>query len=413
MLKAREDVSATRKRLTIEIPADAIEVEIRKGLQEAQRQAKIPGFRPGKAPLNLIEKKFGRNVEADVLEKLVPHYYSDALKEAGIKPVSKPVMEEQFDFRRNEPLTMTVMVDIMPSVENLTYEGVKVKEVPVEVKDEDVEGALKTVAEERATYESSDEPVQTGDLVTIDYTVEGEEQEATDAVLKVGSGPYPQDFFEGLIGKRKGDEAEIEASFPEEMQSPFAGRKPRFSIKIKEVKKRRLPAIDDEFAKDMGFESLEQLKGKVRENMLSAKSRSADMAKQREILDRLLESHTFEVPESMLQAEISLLINDIRAGGKDTRSDEELRAELEPHAVKSARASLLLDIIGEKEGVTVSDEELKAEILNLAQRYYISPENVIKYYITKDGSLEGVRHALFEKKVLDLLLSKATVEKGE
>ncbi|MFO0754050.1 MAG: trigger factor [Thermodesulfovibrionales bacterium] len=413
MLKAREDVSATRKRLTIEIPADALETEIRRGLQEAQRQAKIPGFRPGKAPMTLIEKKFGRNVEADVLEKLVPHYYSDALKEAGMKPVSKPVMEEQFDFRRNESLTMTITVDVMPSVENLTYEGVKVKDVPVEVKEDEVEKALKTVAGERAAYESSEEPAETGDLVTIDYTVQGEEQGATDAVLKMGSGPYPPDFFEGLTGKKKGDAVEIETAFPEEMQSPFAGKTPRFSITIKEVKKRRLPAIDDELAKDLGFESLEQLRSKVHENMLSAKSKSADMAKQREILDTLLESHTVEVPESMLQAEISLLINDIRSGGTETRSDEELRAELEPHAVKSARASLLLEIIGEKEGVVVSDDEVKAEVLNLAQRYYISPENVIKYYITKDGSLEGVRHALFEKKVLDLLLSKATMEKGE
>lgn len=413
MLKAREDVSATRKRLTIEIPADALETEIRRGLQEAQRQAKIPGFRPGKAPMTLIEKKFGRNVEADVLEKLVPHYYSDALKEAGMKPVSKPVMEEQFDFRRNESLTMTITVDVMPSVENLTYEGVKVKDVPVEVKEDEVEKALKTVAGERAAYESSEEPAETGDLVTIDYTVQGEEQGATDAVLKMGSGPYPPDFFEGLTGKKKGDAVEIETAFPEEMQSPFAGKTPRFSITIKEVKKRRLPAIDDELAKDLGFESLEQLRSKVHENMLSAKSKSADMAKQREILDTLLESHTVEVPESMLQAEISLLINDIRSGGTETRSDEELRAELEPHAVKSARASLLLEIIGEKEGVAVSDDEVKAEVLNLAQRYYISPENVIKYYITKDGSLEGVRHALFEKKVLDLLLSKATMEKGE
>ncbi len=416
MLKSLEDIAATKKRLKIEVPAEAIEAEIKRGLSEAQKRARIPGFRPGKAPIHIIERKFGKEIEADVLEKIIPDFYIKAVKEANITPISRPVVEGAFDFKRNEPLSMTVSVEVRPKVENLKYEDMTVKEVPVEVKDEEVDTVLNRLAEEKATYESSDEAVNSGDLVTIDYTVKDADKDdntaANDVVLKVGSGPYPQEFFAGLIGKKKGDEFSIEASFPEDSQTQFAGKRPTFEVKIKEIKRRNLPAIDDEFAKDLGFENLESLKSKVKENMFASKSREADRAKQREILDKLIESHDFEAPESLLNAHIEGFISEIRASG-DQRTDEEIKGELKPHAEKSVKASILLEIIGEKEGITISDEDVKEEILNIAQKYYISPENVIKYYTSRDGSIEGLKQSVFEKKALNFLLNKAKIEKGE
>ncbi|MEW6740622.1 MAG: trigger factor [Nitrospirota bacterium] len=411
MLKALEDISSTKKRLKIEVPAEAIESEIKRGLNEAQKRARIPGFRPGKAPMHLIEKKFGKEIEADVLEKIIPEYYLKAIKEADITPVSRPVVEESFDFKRNEPISMTVSVEVRPRVENLDYENVTVKEVPVEVKDEEVDAVLNRLAEERATYESVDDAVNAGDLVTIDYTVEG--TVSNDVVLKVGSGPYPQEFFDGLVGKRKDEEFIIEASFPEDLQTQFAGKRPKFEVKMKEIKRRNLSAIDDEFAKDLGFENIGQLKDRVKENIIASKNRDAERTKQREILDKLIESHSFDVPEGLLNAEISGIIGEVRAAGNDQRTDEEIREEIKPHAEKSVRASILLELIGEKEGINVSDEDMKEEILNIAQRSYVSPENVMKYYMAKEGSLEGLKQSVFEKKVLNFLLNKAKIEKGE
>lgn len=408
MLKAIEDISSTKKRLKIEIPAEAIESEIKKGLNEAQKRARIPGFRPGKAPMYLIEKKFGKEIEADVMEKIIPEYYLKAIKEAGITPVSRPAVEESFDFKRNEPISMTVSVEVRPSVENLNYENVTVKEVPVEVKDEEVDAVLNRLAEERATYESVDDAVNAGDLVTMDYTVEG--TVSNDVVLKVGSGPYPQEFFDGLIGKKKDEEFIIEASFPEDSQTRFAGKRPMFEVKIKDIKRRNLSDIDDEFAKDLGFENIGQLKDRVKDNIIASKNRDAERTKQREILDKLIESHSFDVPEGLLNAEISGIIGEIRAAGNDQRTDEEIREEIKPHAEKSVRASILLELIGEKEGINVSDEDVKEEVLNIAQRAYISPENVIKYYMSRDGSLEGLKQSVFEKKVLNFLLNKAKIE---
>jgi len=411
LLKALEDISSTKKRLKIEVPAEAIESEIKRGLNEAQKRARIPGFRPGKAPMHFIEKKFGKEIEADVLEKIILEYYLKAIKEADITPVSRPVVEESFDFKRNEPISMTVSVEVRPRVENLDYENVTVKEVPVEVRDEEVDAVLNRLAEEMATYESVDDAVNAGDLVTIDYTVEG--TVSNDVVLKVGSGPYPQEFFDGLVGKKKDEEFIIEASFPEDLQTQFAGKRLKFEVKMKDIKRRNLSAIDDEFAKDMGFENIGQLKDRVKENIIASKNRDAERTKQREILDKLIESHSFDVPEGLLNAEISRIIGEVRAAGNDQRTDEEIREEIKPHAEKSVRASILLELIGEKEGINVSDEDMKEEILNIAQRSYVSPENVMKYYMAKEGSLEGLKQSVFEKKVLNFLLNKAKIEKGE
>ncbi len=417
MLKALEDISSTKKRLKIEIPADSIEAEIKKGLADAQKKAKFPGFRQGKAPMTLVEKKFSKDIEAEVLEKIVPEFYVRAVKEADIKPVSQPAVEQSVDYKRHADLSMTLTVEVMPKVENLVYQDITVKDVPVEVKEDEVDRYLSTLAEERATYEASDDPVATGDLVTIDYTVKDDNTSVKDVVLKVGSGPYPKDFFDGLTGRKKDEEFEIEATFPEDMQSPYAGKKPTFVVGIREMKKRTLPSIDDEFAKDLGLESMEKVKEKIRENILDAKKKRAERDMQRQVLDKLLETYQFEIPESMLDQQLQGIISEVRASGKDAgkddRTDEELIVAFKPEAEKSVRATLLLDMVGEKEVLTVSEDEVKEEIASMSQQFHITPENVIKYYVTKDGSLEGLRHSLFERKVLALLLAKAKIEKGE
>jgi len=409
LLKSLEDLSPTKKRLKIEIPAEDIEPEIQKALMDVQRRSKLPGFRPGKAPISMIEKKFGREIEAEVLEKIVPEYYIKAVKEADITPVSMPIPEESFDFKRNLPLSITVTVEVRPKVENLNYEGITVKDIPVEVTEEDIEKVLKNIVEERATYESSEAKVEMRDLITIDYTAKDDGTAQKDVVLKVGSGPYPEEFFDSLVGKKRDDEFEVEADFPVELESPFAGRRLKFDIKIKEVKKRNIPLLDDDFAKDIGFENIGQLRDKINDNMLASKNKEAERTKQKELMDKLIDMHEFEVPEGLVNAEISAVIGEIRAAGKDARTDEVLAEEIKPHVKKSVKASILLELIGDKEGITTNEEEMKQEILNIAQRFYVSPENVVKYYTAKDGSLDGLKRSVFEKKVLNFLLDKATV----
>jgi trigger factor len=295
VLKTCEDISATKKRLTIEIQADTIEAAIQKELHEAQAQAKLPGFRPGKAPISMIEKKYGPGIESEVVEKMVSESYASAVKEAEIRPMSRPSLEGKIDFKRNEPITMTLTVDVRPVIENLNYENITVEDVPVEIKDDEIEVIMKSLAAEKGTYETVDEPAASGDLVTVDFTTDGG-IEKKDVVVRVGTGPFPKEFFDAFIDKKAGDAFTADVVFPEDSPSEFAGKTVKFALNLKEVKRHIAPPIDDELAKDMGMENLEALREQVKADMLQMKNNEADRKKQIEIVTKIVEAHNFEAP---------------------------------------------------------------------------------------------------------------------
>jgi len=418
MLKSVEDITATKKRLTIEIPAETIEKEIRDSLEKLRRKTTLPGFRTGKAPVEFIEKRFGKDVEQDVLDRIVPHGYAEALKEADITPAANPVLEEQFDFKRNQPLSMTLTVEVMPKLENLNYENITVKDIPVSVSDEDVESVLKRQQEEKATYEPSDGPVEMNDLVVLDYSAQGEGIEAKDQVFKVGGSMFPEDFSQNLMGRQKGDEAVIETTFPADYPSEkVAGKHLSLNVAVKDIKKVHLPAVDDELAKDVGFENLEEMRKRIGEEIEKAKKNEVAKMQKAEILKKLIESHEFPVPESLVENEAAALASAVLANRRQQPAEEKdleaLKQEMGPNAVRNVKASLLIEAIGKARSVSVTDDELKGAIVSLARRLSVSPENIMKFYISRDGSLDGLRNTLFEDKVLDLILSKASVEKGE
>jgi trigger factor len=406
LLKAREDISATRKRLTFEIPVDVIEGEIKKGLAEAQSKAKLPGFRPGKIPMTIIEKKFGKEIETEALDKVIPDSYLAVVKEAGIKPMTRPKVESSIEYIKNTPLTVTITVDIRPEIENLVYENIPVTDIPIGVTDEEVERIMHSLASSKGAYEVTEEAVISGDLVTVDLkTDEGIEQK--DVVIKVGNGPFPKEFFDAFIGKKKDEIFAAEIKFPEDSPSEFAGKMVNFTFTMKEVKRVNALPIDDDFAKDMGLENLDALRAQVRTDLLSMRQGEIDRKHQAEILNKILEAHTFDAPEALVKAELSKLVAEAKGSGKNTKTDAELETDLASDAEKSAKVICLLDIIGEKEGVTVTEEEMKKEILTFSMRYNIKPDELIRHYMERDGSLEGIRNAIFDRKTMKLLLDKS------
>lgn len=418
MLRAVEEISTTKKRLMIEIPTDAIEKEIRDAFEKLRRKSTIPGFRTGKAPMELIEKKFGKEVEQDVLERVIPRGYVDALKEANLTPVGNPVLDEKGDFKRHQPFSMTLTVEVMPKIENLRYENIKVKDIPVTVSEPDVESVLRRQQEEKATYEPSDEPVGMNDLVVLDYTERDEGIEAKDQVFKVGGNMFPEEFSRNLVGKRKGEEFVTEITFPDGHPSPkIAGKKVAMNVAVKDIKKIHLPAIDDELARDIGFENLEGMKKRIGEEIEKAKRNEVAKIQKGEILKKLIESYEFDVPESLVENEAAMLASTVMANkGQEETNEKDLDAlkqEMRSNAVRNVKASVLIETIGKAQGVSVSEDELKNSILSISQRLSVSPENIMKFYVSRDGSLEGLKNSIFEDKVLDLVLSKAVVEKGE
>lgn len=420
MLKTVEDLSKTKKRLRIEIPADSIEREIQESLEKVRLQSRLPGFRPGKTPMDLIEKKFGKKVEAEVLEKVLPRVYMAALREANISPVTNPVLDEEINFTRRQPVSMSLTVEIMPEIANLNYDQLKVKDIPVTVDETDVKSVLDRLRDERAAYEPSGEPAGPDDMVVIDYsTVEGD-FEAKDFMVKVGENMFPADFSKKLIGKNKGEKFGVETVFPaNHMNRKLAGRKVKLNVTVSDIKKKNSPGLDDEFAKDIKFENLEALKKHIRDSVLQSKELEAAKIHKAELLKKLIASCDFEAPASLVDRELENLISKATiitsgsaSGSGEERDGESFKPELKDEAVRNVKAALLIETIGKKENVAVSEEDLKTAIISMSQNFSISPDELMKFYLSKDGSLQRLKNSIFEDKVMDLLLSKAVKEKG-
>ncbi|MDP2753668.1 MAG: trigger factor [Nitrospirota bacterium] len=451
MLKSVEDINTTKKRLRIEIPSDVIEKEIGNSLEKVRQKAKIPGFRPGRAPTNLIERRFGKEVEAEVLDKIIPEYYSKALKEAELMPVTTPVFDEKIDFKRNNPINLSLTVEVMPKIENLSYENMKVEDIPVSVDDAEVEDYLKKLQGEKAIYEVSEKEIDTDDLVSFEYVdakIAGEENAAAlkEQILKMGNEILPPDIIEKMIGKKKDDIVEF-ATTPKAFggdckSKELAGKTIDMKVAIKEIKKKNLPEIDDEFAKDLGFENIPEMKEKIKEKIFAVKKEHIVRIQKAIIVNKILEAHSFEAPETLVRRELEALMmheslsdttplnpplvrGELKGGhpesgithltseadspAQEENDLEKLQTELKDKALKNVQASLIIDAIGQKEGITVTDDEVNERISLIAQKLSATPEAVKNFYHYKEGSLEGLRHSIYEDKVLDMLVSKAVI----
>ncbi len=408
MLKGIEEISATKKRLKIEIPANIVEEEIQKALKEIQKKAKIPGFRPGKAPISIIEKKFGKEAEADVLEMLVSESYQKAVKETNIKPLLPPMAEDAIDIKRNEPLSFELIVEVRPDIENLNYDNIEVEEISTEVNDEEVEEVLQRLSKERGSYEPTQEPAMFEDLVVIDYITDIG-KEAKDYIYKLGAGPFPEDFSKSLEGRKKDEIFNVTIDFPEDSIADFAGKKVNFDITVKEVKRRQnIPY--EELHKELGFENIDSLKQYIRQSLENTKKEKALEKQKFDILKKLLETYDFELPEGIVEIEIKRITEEYESLGLDITQHMDKILE---RAKRNVKAYILIDLIGEKEGVSVSEEDLKQEVMNIARRYSITPQGVVQYYMARDGSLEALKNIILEKKVFDILLQKSKKIKKE
>ena len=421
-----EDISSTKKRLKIEIPADILEKEFTGSLDNVRQRARIPGFRPGKAPISMIEKRFGDDIKSELLEKLIPTYYAEAVKEADLAPVSMPKIETNIDLKRNEPLVFSLTVEVRPKIGDLNYSGITVTGVAASVDDKEVDDTLKGLQNDRAMFEAIDREIREDDLLIIDYVKldPSGEKEITaekDKVINLGNRLTPRGILDSLIGKKKGDIVDV--ILPEIVGKELkedSDKGDRLRITIKEVKEKKLPEIDDEFAKDFGNDSLDALKEKIKEGILTAKQENAKKQQKAKIIDTLTEGHAFDVPESLAEAELEHLIkNELHADNSipqteaaPEKADAVLAEKLRPKAVKNVKATLILDEIAEKEKIIVSEAEVKDRISLIAKQFQSTPDAIVNLFMTRDGSLENLRHNIREEKVLDFLLTCAEITKG-
>jgi trigger factor len=324
-------------------------------------------------------------------------------------------------------------VEVRPNIADLKYTALKVNDIESSVEEKEIEETLRGLQDERALFEAVDRPVRESDLVVIDYvkfdpTGKKELSSAKDQVMNLGNNVAPQGILDEIVGKNKGDIVEITLPSFEGGEVKEDGSKgDRIRITIKEVKEKKLPGIDDEFAKDFGHDTLEALREKIKDGILKAKKESTAKQQKAALVETLVASHEMDVPESLLEKELeNLVVNDKASQKKpgelageagpekspEDTDDAAIAERLRPQAIKNIKATILLDMIAEKEGVTVTEDEIKSRIAILARHFQTTPENVINLFVTKDGSLENFKHTIQDEKVMDLVLSKAELVKG-
>ena len=420
-----EEISSIKRKISVEIPEDQVVKEVDSFYKDLGKKAKIKGFRPGKVPRNILERYFKDYVKTEVIQKLIEESYPKALSETELQPVSPPAIDPG-EFEGGKPFQYSAVIEIKPDIKPEGYTGLKIEGKKEEVKDEEVEQRLKALQNLHANLNTISEarPIQAGDYVIVDYEarVGGKPLEggkAIDFTVEVGSGQFIPTFEEKLIGLRLEEEKEIEVSFPADYgYQKWAGKTISFHVKIKEIKAKILPPLDDEFAKDLGdYSSLEELKAKLKGDVEKEKALALEQQLKDQVLDQLLEANPFEVPESLVEEQAKAMVSDTKlrlaAQGVVLKnlgvSEEKLQGDYRAMAQKQVKTFLILEKIASQEGIAVTDEETDSRFKEISERMH-QPFDTVKGYYEKNGLLPEVKAGILRDKTLNFLFEKANVQ---
>jgi trigger factor len=417
-----EDLSSTKKRLQIEVPGEVVSKEIDSAYRKLSKKAKVKGFRPGKVPRTILERYYGDYVHNEVMSTLISDTYVKAISEKDIKPVSQPTIDNG-TLEEGKAFEYSATVEVKPDVDVKDYLGLQLQGRKVNVAKGDVDKRLRELQDLHAQLvtEEKRKKIREGDFVLIDYegSSDGRPFEGSsgkDLMLHIGSGGFVPGFDERLIGAQRDDEREVEMTFPEDHPS-MAGKQAVFRVKVKEIKKRILPKLDDEFAKDIGeFKDLKELKARIREDLKREGEESAKRDLERQLVEKLIERNSFDVPRSMVEGQIDYFVADtkIRLASqgvdlKDVRIDEgKLRKDFEEAALKRVKQGLILEKISALEGISAEDEEVTERLREISLRTNQNLEKVRGYY-QKGDRMADLRARIVEEKTLDFLLKRSTI----
>ncbi|MCR9220917.1 MAG: trigger factor [Alphaproteobacteria bacterium] len=416
------------REFSITVPAEELERRVEARLGEVGQQVNLPGFRPGKAPMKILKQRFGDNVLGEVLEQTVNESTQSVMSERDLKPAMQPKIEIT-SFEKGADLVYTVGVELMPEIEPVDFSTLSVVKLTPKISDQEVEQALEGVANDYRSAEpiEEDRPTQTGDVAVIDFVgkVDGEPFEggaAEDFRLELGSGRFIPGFEDQLVGAKKGDAVEVKVTFPEDYgQESLAGKDAVFDVTVKGIEAFKDTAIDDEFAKNLGMESLEQLRGMIRERLGADYGQVARARMKRGLLDQLYAAHDFPVPDGMIEQEFEQIwtqFEQARAQGQiddedKDKDDEALKAEYRDIAHRRVQLGLLLSHVGERANIEVSQDELNRAVVREAQRYPGQEREVFEAYSKNPELMAQLRAPIFEDKTIDYIVEQAQVEEKE
>ncbi len=415
------DVNETRKTVRVEIPTDIVDAEIDRIAKDYSRKARIPGFRPGKAPARVIKQRFKEQILHDVLHDLIPRSLDDALRERGVEAVDTPDVRD-VNIEQGQPLTFTASFDTLPPFDPGDLSTISIQRPGVKIDDEAVQGALQRLRERAARFEPVEgRGVDHGDTITADITrrdASGEPDAHTDVSIELGAKANPPGFDEQLLGLEPGATKEFTIHYPADYPiGELANTDVSYTVAVKAIKRRVLPELDDEFAKDLGeFETLDALRARVREDLEHEARHAADREVRGELMKALAQRLPFEVPESLVTREMDRRVEefarrmmdhgiDPRQAGIDWQAFRDSQRDVAREAVASA---LVLDEITRREQLAVTDEEIEHEVSRYAERTRRTPA-AVRAALEKEGGLSRVAAGLRREKSIDFVMSRATI----
>jgi trigger factor len=437
---------ACRREISVEIPADVVGKQQAALVQEYSKRARVPGFRKGKVPASMVRNRFGGEITSEVMESLVPRYFREAVIKGGYRPVSQPFIYD-LHAEPGQPITFKAVFEVLPEFELGKYQDIKVDKPVIKIADEDVEAELKRLQERQASFDPIEEErgAKDGEFAQVSFQAVPKEAEQEDpaaspasdkdaksgepaagvkpvqmdeVLVEIGGANTIPEFSENLRGAKAGEEREFDVTYPADFHDPrLAGKVFNYAVKVNAIKRKTLPALNDEFAKELNqeFESVNALRQRIRESMEAQQRHQAEHEAKEKLIEKLLEKHDFTVPRALVERQIDLrLERGLRAlAAQGMRTEDmrrmdfkRLRAGQRESAVKEVKSSLLLEKIAQAENIQVSDEEMDQEIGSLARQMNQTPEQV-REKLTEEGALERIRGRMRSEKALNFLYSKS------
>jgi trigger factor len=410
--------TAVRKSLEFEVAAEEFDREIDQRARENARRLRLPGFRPGKVPLEVVKKRFRREILDEAAETIIRRVVPREIDGRGLKPLGGPQVTD-IRAEEHQPLAFRAVFEILPIFELPEYRGLTARSRQPRVADEDVEREIESLRDRAARYEPIEgRGVHDSDfvLLRLTWTIEGgEPRREENALFQVDDPANHPDLTSALLGMNVGERKAVVARYPDDHPKPeLAGRQVEYDFELKEIKKRLLPSIDDEFARDVGHDNLSSLRSSIRERQMNEDRKRADHEVEQALTDILIERARFDLPETLVEAHMDVRTEnaaralaiggmDPRQSGVDWRAYREAQREA---AVKSAKADILLDEIARKESIEVLPGEIDAELARIASRTH-SPKETLRRRLQESGDLAKLVSHLRRAKTLDLLKANA------
>jgi len=440
------DISECKKNFEIEVPQDIVDVEITHIAQEIARRARVPGFRPGKAPIGIVKTRYRDEIVSEMMQHLLPKYFGEAVEERKLDIVEAPHFEG-IDYAIGQPLRFKAAFEVYPHLNIANYIDIPVEEISSKVEESEIDASLKKLQEETAelspveeseidaslkklqeeTAELSpveeDRPIKEGDFAEISFTGTLPEPgqppvSAEKAVCEIGGRTTLKEFTENLLGTKVNDEKTFSVSYRDNYpEKRLAGKTVQYTVKVEVIKQKDIPEINDEFAERLGdYKTIEELRAKIRQDLEKHKTEHAHEQMREKLLEWLEDNNEFELPESLverqLQIRVQRLLRDLsRQGINPQRLDVDwgkIREDQQQQATRDVKGSLILEHVADQENIRVTDEEVDGEIEKISAETR-RPKEKVKEVLTREAGLDRLKTQIRNKKTLDFLQERARV----